>query len=56
MRNNNLQAYLSDFRCALAECPELDDHTQQVLLLKVIEGKPYLVNRTPQHTVVLFLR
>ena len=43
LHNNNLRKFLSEFKAALAECPEVDDITAQVLLLKGLEPNGYLL-------------
>ena len=43
MHNNNLRKFFIYFRAAFAECPQIDDTTAQVLLLKGLEPNPYLL-------------
>ena len=43
LQNNNLRKFLSEFKADLAEFPEVDDITAQVLLLKGLEPNGYLL-------------
>ena len=43
LQSNNLRRYLNDFRAALAECPDVNEQTTQVLFLNGLETNSYLL-------------